>query len=129
MTTPENWGKCNFVYTEINHDLNPPVSKKILTSSSFVEAIKSGLDQGTYGCSTFTPGEFKNDDEIVKHILGMSIDQIHNLSSGAETPIPILSKMNNTNTQSVRVTGSLFKEPKISTAASTTTIFYYRYWR
>ena len=120
MATPEDWGKCNFVYTEINHDLNPPVSKKILTSSSFVEAIKSGLDQGTYGCSTFTPGEFKNDDEIVKHILGMSIDQIHNLSTSVETPIPILSKMNNTNTQSVRVTGTLFKEPKISTVASTT---------
>jgi hypothetical protein len=122
MTTPipENWGKCNFVYTEINHDLNPPVSKKILTSSNFVTAIKSGLDQGPYGCSGFTPNDFKNDDEIVEKILGKTIDEIHNLKSSVEIPMQVLSKMNNTNTQSVRVTGTLFKEEKVSTAADTT---------
>ena len=47
--TPENWGKCNFVYTEINHDLNPPVYKKdVLENPKFIDAIKSGLDEGTY---------------------------------------------------------------------------------
>ena len=120
MATTEPWGKCNFVYTEINHDLNPPVSKKTLTNTNFVTAIKSGLDQGTYGCSAFTPTDFKNDDEIVEKILGKTIDQIHSLSSSVEIPTQVLSKMNNTNTQSVRVAATLFKEDKVSTAASTT---------
>ena len=122
--TPENWGKCNFVYTEINHDLNPPVYKKnVLENLNFIDAIKSGLDQGPYGCSNATQFDFRDDAGVVAQILGMTLDEVNNdtsLKPGVETQIQILSKMNNTNTQSVRVTGTLFKEAKVPGAASTT---------
>ena len=121
---PENWGKCNFVYTEINHDLNPPVYKKdVLENPKFIDAIKSGLDEGPFGCSTATQFDFRDDPGVVAQILGMTLDQVNSdtyLKPDVETTIPVLSKMNNTNTQSVRVTGTLYKEKKVATAASTT---------
>jgi len=54
LTTPpllENT-KCTFTTTEINHDLNPPVTAKILKDDNFQRNILNG--SGTF-CGTLEP--------------------------------------------------------------------------
>jgi hypothetical protein len=68
----ENASKCNFINTEINHDLNPPVSVATSRNLHFQTIARTNLNAGTHGCGDNPYNlEFKNDDEIVKLILGV----------------------------------------------------------
>jgi hypothetical protein len=115
------WGKCNFVYTEIDHDLNLPINTKIRENPNFISAIRSGLDVGTYGCSTVDPdkNEFRNDKDIVGEIFGKSIDDINSLPNDTEHMIASLAKMNNSTTESIQVPCSMYKEQKVGLTGET----------
>jgi len=113
----EQFSKCNFVNTEINHDLNPPISVNRNRSEPFIALSRSYLDaqDGQSGCNNFLQGfNFKNDSEIVQLVFGATIEQLRNPQvQGQEIPIQVLSKTeNNSNIVSSKVQASIHKYNK-----------------
>jgi len=88
MTT--TFSKCSFVPTEINHDLNPPISMTRNQNLDFQETSRTNLNTGEHGCSEPTTIEFLNDEQIVNKIFQTSLNQLKSLSNNVEIPIEVL---------------------------------------
>lgn len=81
--------KCTFTITEINHDLNPPVTAKELKEPQFQTEILSG--SGSF-CNALQPSSsFLNDASIVERIFGMTPELLRTDESivGSEKTIPV----------------------------------------
>ena len=93
MGNNDMFSKCEFVPTEVNHDLNPPIGTKLMKNNQNIRSMyKTFLDDGIQGCRNFDTTQFNNDDMIVQTILGLSIEQILNLEQGVEIPRQVVTK-------------------------------------
>jgi hypothetical protein len=100
MIGGENFSKCNFVNTEINHDLNPPVAVQTSKSEPFIRLSRSYLDENSngQGCNDFFYGfEFLNDSQIVEKVLGFSIEQLRSIAPDQDLSLSVLVKSDDAN--------------------------------
>jgi hypothetical protein len=121
MTTKE-FSKCEFINTEINHDLNPPVNISTQQQPSFKRISRSYLDYNeAYGCNGFLgdTNEILNDSDIVQKILSHSIQDIRSTTGsndinklGSEINIYPLVKISNNRTTSQVANATLKKYKK-----------------
>jgi len=75
--------KCTFTITEINHDLNPPVTAKELKDTQFQTKILSG--SGSF-CKDLQPtNRFLNDASIVERIFSMTPELLRTDESTLES--------------------------------------------
>ena len=69
-----DFSRCNFVNTEINHDLNPPIKESLSNQPDFKKIVALNLDKGPNGCDKYTfTNNILNDNNIVKNITGHDI--------------------------------------------------------
>lgn len=112
-TIRESFSRCDFVNTEINHDLNPPISVSTSNKSSFKEIVALNLDENgsppNKGCNNkTTTNNILNDDNIVEKITGKSrsffsgSSLVENVNHPFE---PLLMNPTFSNTESLRING------------------------
>lgn len=89
----ETFSKCNFVNTEINHDLNPPIKESLSNKLDFKKIVALNLDKGGNGCDKYTIGEnILNDNNIVKKITGRDIAYWSTITEKVDTTFTSLIK-------------------------------------
>jgi len=112
----EQFSKCNFVNTEINHDLNPPVSTRENThDEDFLRISRSYLDQnGVVGCNNFLDYfEFFNDSAIVEKITGYTLPDIKNIEPNQDIIFnPLVKKVDNNRINSERIQANIKRYSK-----------------
>ena len=78
-----NYSKCDVVKTEINHDLNPPVSlAQLKKNENTREVFNSLLSDGANGCKNYSTQSYYDDSSFVQSILGFTPEQLILLPSG-----------------------------------------------
>ena len=111
---PEPFSKCNFVNTEINHDLNPPIDTAMNQSTNFRNVSSRYLDaqtqDGKKGCNNFTEinNEFYNDDNIVQKVFESNIKELRQRGKDEEIEVSVLVDIDD-NKNSSRINAKIRK--------------------
>jgi len=75
--------RSDFIRTEINHDLNGPLS------IALNKVLQTKLNRNTGACQSLVDRPIYNDSDIVKAIIGLTSDQIRDLPSNTENTINV----------------------------------------
>jgi hypothetical protein len=104
MGTNNDFDKCNFVNTEVNHDLNPPINTNLNNNIHF-EKIRTDLGPLCRSNINFNDPsvQFSNDAKIVETVLGMTIPNIINLPKNIPLNVNVLIS-NNVDGKSIMLT-------------------------
>ena len=131
MAVPDVLTKCDFVNTEIDHDLNPPIGARLHKTEDFLTFSRNLLDNGPGGCNEIidrgiiaTAERFKQDTVIAPYVIGTIAGSeiagrdnsaFHLLPEGVNYPITnLLKKIPNTinSTRNPAVGGNIMRFSK-----------------
>jgi hypothetical protein len=111
-TTLEPFSRCNFINTEINHDLYEIIKKKTSNNPNFKEIVALNLDEEIpsttdTGCNNKTSTDnILDDDDIVEKITRKTRFYWSNISENVDhTFEPLLMDTSFSNSNSLRING------------------------
>ena len=115
-TAEEEFSKCNFILTEINHDLKPPIGRDIQKNHNFKQIYKIFLDNDESGCHAFAFNNYNffDDAKIVTKILGISktslIDEtLKTYNTMQKITVTTIDNIKKSNTKSIKSEANIIK--------------------